>query len=455
MRNKQPLFSTVLVFFTRGHERSIKAKQNILISFLIRGFSIAISIVLVPITINYVNPTKYGIWLTLSSIVAWFGFFDIGFGNGMRNRFAEAIANGEQQKARIYVSTTYAILSIIVLIVLLLFFAINPLLDWSKILNTPPEMADELKLLALIVFVFFCLQFVLQLLTTVITANQQPAKASLFNLIGSIISLTVIFVLTKTTSGSLLYLGAVFSSAPVLVLAVSSFWLYRSTYREYAPSTKFVQFRYARNLMSLGLKFFVLQVAAVILYETSNIIIAQLFGPSQVTPYNIAYKYFSLVPMVLGIIMIPFWSAFTEAWVKQDLAWIKHTMRNLIYMWAGFTVLAVIMLVFSDFVYGIWVGKAVEVSWSISIVMTAYVVINGWCGIFSQFLNGVGKIKLQLYSSLFGALVNIPLAIFLGKQLGVAGVVLSTCLIGLISAVWSPIQYTKLINSRATGIWNQ
>src|ERR1035437_7347374 len=150
----------------KGHTRSVRAKKNILASFLIKGLSIAISLVLVPLTINYINPTQYGIWLTLSSIVSWFSFFDIGFGNGLRNKFAEAMAKGQVELARIYVSTTYAILCIIIVIVLILFLLINPYLHWSKLLNTTPEMAGELSILAVIVFVFFCLRFIFQLVTT-------------------------------------------------------------------------------------------------------------------------------------------------------------------------------------------------------------------------------------------------------------------------------------------------
>src|SRR5665811_795067 len=113
-------------FFTQGNERSINAKKNIVFITVLKGLSIAISIFLVPITINYVNPTRYGIWLTLSSIVGWFYFFDIGLGNGLRNKFAEAIASGKTELARTYVSTTYAILIIIIAIILFLFFCINP-----------------------------------------------------------------------------------------------------------------------------------------------------------------------------------------------------------------------------------------------------------------------------------------------------------------------------------------
>ena len=316
-------------------------------------------------------------------------------------------------------------------------------------------MSGELRSLALIVFTFFCLEFVMQLMTTIITANQQPAKASVFGFLGNLFSLGIIYLLTKTTSGNLIYLGTVFSVTPVLVLLSSSLWFYTHSYKKYAPSVKFVKFHFARDLMSLGIKFFVIQLAAVIFYQTSNIIIAHLFGPQEVTPYNIAYKYFSVITMSFSIIMLPLWSAYTEAWVKRDIDWIKNTINKLILIWGLIVIGVVIMLLLSTFVYRMWVGKEIKVSISISVVMAAYVIVNGWCGIFSQFLNGVGKIKLQLYISTIGAILNIPLAIFLGKHFGIYGVLLSTVILGAISAIWSPIQYKKLINNTATGIWNK
>jgi O-antigen/teichoic acid export membrane protein len=442
-------------FFTKGNERSINAKKNIVFIAMLKGFSIAISIFLVPVTIHYVNPTRYGIWLTLSSIVGWFYFFDIGLGNGLRNKFAEAVASGKTELARTYVSTTYAILIIIIAIILFIFYCINPFLNWAKILNTPADMAGELSILALIVFSFFCLEFVLQLITIILTANQQPAKASVFGFLGNLFSLVIIYLLTKTTSGNLIYLGTVFSVTPVLVLISSSLWFYTHSYKKYAPSFKFVKFHFARDLMGLGIKFFIIQIAAIILYQTSNIIIAHLFGPEEVTPYNIAYKYFSVITMAFSIIMLPLWSAFTEAWTKKDIAWIKNTVNKLILIWGLIAISVIIMFIFSTYIYRLWVGKEIKVPVSVSAVMAAYVVINGWCGIFSQFLNGVGKIKLQLFSGIVGAILNIPLAIFLGRHLGIYGVVLSTAILGLISALWSPIQYFKLINNNATGIWNK
>src|SRR5690606_19352204 len=97
--------------------------------------SICISFIMVPLTIDYINPSGYGIWLTLSSIVGWFSFFDIGLTQGLRNKFAEAKAKGDDAAAQMYVSTTYAVLGIIFSLIWLLYLIFSQFLDWASILN--------------------------------------------------------------------------------------------------------------------------------------------------------------------------------------------------------------------------------------------------------------------------------------------------------------------------------
>jgi O-antigen/teichoic acid export membrane protein len=455
---KESIINTYAFFkskINQGHHRSVKAKKNILNALIFKGLSIAISFILVPITINYVNPTQYGIWLTLSAVIAWFGFFDIGFGHGLRNKLTESIARGKFKLSRIYISTTYAMLGIIVSVVLILFFVVNQYINWAKILNADPSMGRELSLLALIVFVFFCFQFILQLITTVLTANQQPGYASMFYFLANVISLIIIFILTKTTHGNLVYLGFVLGLTPVLVLLLSSIWFYGNSYKKLAPSIKYVRFSFVRNILNLGIKFFMLQIAGLILYESSNIIIAQLFGPAKVTTFNIAYRYFSIIPMLFAIIILPFWSAFTKAWVEKDITWIKNTMKSLQLLWILCAATAILMVISANFVYRLWVGSEIIVPIGLSAAIAAYVIMNTWNAIYSQFLNGVGKVKLQLIYAVSGALLNIPLAVLLGYRLGIAGVILSTVILTSVNMACGYIQYQKIINNTATGIWAQ
>lgn len=444
-------------YFSSGHERSIRVKKNILFSFLLKGVSVAISFLMVPITLNYLNVDNYGIWLTLNSIISWFYILDIGLGNGLRNKFAEALAKGEKELAKTYVSTAYAILAIITLAFYAFFLFINSFLDWSIILNTSASSAIQLSNLVFIVVTFFCLQFILKLIGTILIADQKPAISDLLGVISSAVSLMIVYLLTITTESSLLYLGAAFTVPPIIVYAITSVILFSGKYKIFLPNLKFVDFKRGRVLYSLGVKFFVIQISGIVIYSTSNLIITQVLGPAEVTPYNIAYKYFNTAMMFFMIVMTPFWSGFTEAYSKNDFEWIKSTMKKLNLFSLGVIALVIVMILMADTIYKIWVGDQVKVPFLLTLFMGLYIMMLSWGAPFVHFINGVGKIKLQLYFSLFQAITFIFLAIYFSKYLGFGsiGVIGAMCIPMVPTIILWPLQYRRIMKNNKTGIWNK
>ena len=99
--------------FHSDDKRTASVKKNILGSLVIRGVSILVSLLIVPMTLNYVSSEVYGIWLTLSSVMLWLNFFDVGFTLGLKNKLAEAIALDNWDKGRKFVSTTYFMMFVI------------------------------------------------------------------------------------------------------------------------------------------------------------------------------------------------------------------------------------------------------------------------------------------------------------------------------------------------------
>ncbi len=440
-----------------GNTRSRKAKKNIFASFIFKGLNICVGFLILPVALNFIDKSIYGIWLIIGSIMTWVDFFNIGLGNGLRNKFATALAKNDKILARTYVSTTYFILGIIMCILLVSFVIINPFLDWARIFNGPAEMQKEFMTLMYIVFGFFCIRFVTKLITTILIADQKPAISDFVVFSSRLLNLIIIFILSKTTEGSLLKLGFIYSFTPVLVLVISSIYFYSKDYKEFIPSLKFVEMKYAKSLMKLGIKFFILQIAALILFTTDNMIITQLFDPSQVTVYNVAHRYFDIILMSFSIIVTPFWSSVTEAYHNKDIKWIKNTIRTFIRIWICFFVLAVIMLLCSNWVYKIWLGGRIIVPLSLSLVWAMYVLMQSFNSIFVNFINGVGKVGLQIYTALFSIIFNIPLSILFAKYLnmGVPGVLIATMVSTCLSLILRPLQYYKIINNKATGIWNR
>ena len=120
--------------------------------------------------------------------------------------------------------------------------------------------------------------------------------------------------------------------------------------------------------------FFVIQVSScLVIFGAANVFIAQNCGPTNVTTYNIAYKFFNLLIIAYTIILSPMWNAYTDAYVKGDMAGINATFNRALKFWALSVACGVCMLAVSGVFYHLWVGGKVEVPLSISLCTFVYV----------------------------------------------------------------------------------
>jgi O-antigen/teichoic acid export membrane protein len=437
-------------FLNKGGERTVSIKKNIIGTFVVKGLGVLISLLYVPITLNYLNPTRYGIWMTLTSIVAWMAVFDVGLGNGMRNKLAEALAVEDKSRARKYVSTTYAMLSLIIFVILLLFYITNHWINWDIVLNTGSSYVKELNELIIVVVTLFGIKFILNTITIVASADQKPALGSLFEVIGSAIGLLTIWILTLCHKTSLLAFGWTTMLAPVIVFFITSLFFYNSRYSYLKPSFKSIDFTYAKDLTGLGVKFFFIQISGLIITQTGNILIAQFFSPADVTPYNIIFKYFSVLTMVWATIMMPLWSAFTQANAVNDIEWMKKTILKLNKFVALIVLILFLMGLSAQYIINIWTSGKVQVSTQMIWIFALYTLITIWNTLYSVFLNGISVIKIQMYTSILAALLNIPLAFLFVKyfHMGSEGVVLSMVISFSFFAFVGPIQTYKILKTR-------
>jgi O-antigen/teichoic acid export membrane protein len=436
-------------------QRSLKAQKNILLMFLIQFFNLFLTLELVPVTLNCISPAEYGIWLTISSITIWFINLDLGLGNGLRNKLTEALTFKNNELARTYVSTTYFFIFILSLIFFLVFAAIHPFVSWQKIFNAPQVDSGIINTVIFVVFSFYILNFILKLIGVIVTSYQMPVINSAYNLFTNLLTLVIIYFLSTGKLSSLFSVSLVYSAVPSVVFLAGSIFLFAKYFREVSPSFKYVKIKYAKDLVTLGFKFFILQITFLIVFASDNLIITQIFTPGDVTTYNIVLKYFNIMPVVFAVILTPFWSAFTEAYQQKDIHWIRSNTKQLIKIWFIFTLIVIIMIIISGSVFKIWIGKDFTPSLILVISMAIFAVITMWNNIFAYFLNGIGKIRIELLVATFIGIINIPLSIIFAKymNLGLSGVILATSVCLLFGSVITPIQYFKIIRGKASGIW--
>ncbi len=429
--------------------RSSNIVKNIFSSFALKSISIVINLALIPLTIHYLSSVKYGVWLTISSMLGWINFFDVGLGHGLRNKLAEAIARDETDKAKAYVSTAYISISIMCVFLFLVFLVINHFINWDSLLNIPAGINENMKSIALVVFSMFSLQFILQLINSILLSTQQSYKVGLISMIYNVFILLGIFLLTKFVKESLYNIALIFSMVPVIVYAVVNIFYFKRSFKKFSPSIKYFQRSALKDVLNVGVKFFIIQISLLILFGTSNFLICYFLDPSYVTPYNIAFRYFNIVVMAFSIIMIPYWSAYTEAYVKNDFAWIQKTIKRALRIWVAFLFMALLMLAFSNYAYELWVGKenAVQIDFKLSVFMMIYVVLITFGNVFIMLLNGIGKIKPQMIVNLIGMFVFFPLSYLLVKILGMGlvGIVASTIICSAYSYIFAPWEVVKVL----------
>lgn len=437
-------------FVSENHERTRLAQKNIILSFIIKGLSIAINLVFVPLTINYIDAERYGIWLTLSSIIVWFNFFDLGLGNGLRNKLVEAIVKKNVEEERRLISTTYVSLSVIALLITGIYICIMPFIQWDDILNVSIIYREELKTLGLIIVIMFSLQFVLQLINTINLAHQKVFLTSFVYLIGSIFSLLFILILRSTIPGSILLVGTAMFAGNLLALLLFSVHFFFFVRPDLFPKLKYFSRSSSNKLLSLGSKFFIIQISAIVQYQTTNILISRNFSSTQVTEYNIAYRLFSILVMVFSIIISPLWSAVTEAQSKRDFDWIKKTEKKLLFIWSLLALSALTLLAFSNFLYRVWLGNAIRIPFSISLGVMLYIVSLTFGMIYVYILNGLSRLKTQYYLSIITMIYFIPLSYWLSVMLnwGVLGICIALILANINGLIAAPIEYYKYIKKQ-------
>lgn len=442
--------------FSSSSERSKEAVRNIALTMVMKCINIFCDFLVVPMTISYLNPTQYGVWLALASVIGWIHFFNLGLSNGFRNKYAEAKARGDMVLARQYLSTTYISLGIIVSFILIIIQIGNQFVDWSSILNIESTYREELRLIFSIICTFVCLNMVLDIAGTMLTADQKPGLASMIGSFGRVCSLIGIYVLTKVSTGTLTNLATYYSGIPSIIMIISTIIIFNTKrYKVVTPSFKCFRKSLVKDLIGLGLRFFAIYLCLILIFQLINVAISREAGPLEVTRYNISHKYFSLINMIIVMIITPIWSAVTDAYTKKDFNWVRNIAKHLEKIWILGFLGGILMIIISPLVYKIWIGDSVEIPLELSICVFVLIMCKTLGAIYMYIINGIGTVRIQTIIYLIFAFICFPTFSYICRHYGLNYAILVPAFVYLVQAFFARKQIHKLLDGKAIGIWSK
>lgn len=425
--------------------------SNIIGSLLIRGGSFLISIISMPLYLNYFNNNSaLGLWFTILSVLSWMLTFDLGIGNGLRNKLVESISKKDNEATKKYISSSYILTGILTLILIIASFILLPYLNWNTILNISKLQIDEKTLLYVIQIIFsgILLQFFLRLINSVLFAIQKSAITNLLSLISVMLQvLFVIFIKTGNLMTDFINLAWVQTITVNVPLLITTIIIFSRDLKKSLPSLKFYNSKIAFDVLKLGGGFFILQILYMIICSTNEYFITYFFGSASVVDYQIYMKLFSIFGSLFSLALIPLWSAVTKAFVENNYQWIIK-LNKYLYLFGAFAIIIQFLTIpFLQPIVNIWLrNNSILINPIHAIVFAFYSAIFIWISITSTIANGLGILKTQMITFIFAVIFKILMILALSKIFNNWLVIMVISTISLIPyCIWQPIKNRKLL----------
>lgn len=411
----------------RGKERYRRAGLGAATAVGGRGLTMILSLATVPLTLNYLGPERYGMWLTISSLIALLAFTDLGIGNGLLNAVTRTMARGEFTEARRQISSSFGLLTLLAVALAALFAVCYPIIPWASVLAVSSrDFASEAGPAVAVWLACFLIGMPLGVATQVRLARQESYIVHLTGAAGNVAAVGALLVVIVSRQG-LPFLVVAMAGPPLVASALNGLVLFRRDAPELSPSLRLADRRTGFQLLRAGFLFLILQIAIAVAFTSDTLVVAHLVGPKAVAEYGVTSKLFMIPAAIAALALSPLWPAYGEAIARGDILWTRSTLVRSVKAGLFISVPAAAALVWLGLpIIALWVGPSVTPPFLLLLGFGIWVVLSTVGSSVAMLLNGAHEIRLQAVAAVVMALVNIALSIWLTSRIGVAGVMWGT-----------------------------
>ena len=215
--------------------RSALLLKNVLASLAVKGWSVVVQLLLVPLTLACLGVYENGVWLTISSVLLWIDNLDVGLGNGLRNKLAVCLAENNIEKARQMVSSTIAMLTSIIIPVTIVLLIAECVGDVYAFLNVSPQRIGNLVTILLSSTIMVCATFILKFLGNFYMGLQLPAINNAIVTGGNTLALRGTGLVYLSGRHSLLLVAMAYTAGPLLSYLICLPITFLGRYPTYVP----------------------------------------------------------------------------------------------------------------------------------------------------------------------------------------------------------------------------
>lgn len=412
--------------FVRRHfskDRGGRAKLAISTSVLARIFTTVIGVSLLPITIRYLGNEGYGLLVTITSVVGWLQFSNMGLGLGLQNALIEETGKGNRVAQKELVSTTAFALGFIGMSLIMAGAAVFPFVDWEAIFRPSTEtFVSELRVAIIIVYLGFISTIILGFIGPIYASRQEIHIGSIQSIVIALLSFLGTIVVVCFDLG---LIGVVVSTIGVTTLVQWGFalWtLYGRGLTDLRPSFACVSWYAWNRIFKTSLYFVLLQICGIVFYQIDAILITQFLSLEEVTPYSIAQKIFLMGSGLFAIVTGSLWAAYGNAKAKGDVCWIVRTHKRVVRTFCFFFgILSTFMVLFGTPFLLWWVGVGSAPPAVLIAAVAFSLCAREWVALNAMLLNGLNLIRQQVPAMVSTSILAVALEVLFIRWFGTVG----------------------------------
>lgn len=412
----------------REKERHRRILLSSMASFTAKIIAIVALLITTPMTLGYLGAERFGLWMTVSSLIAMLGFADLGVGNGLLNIIAEANGRDDRDMARRAVTSSVVLLTTIGLVLVSGFAIAYPGLDWGRIYNIAEQRTITEAGEATFVLIA-CLAISIPLLTAqrVQSGYQEGFQANLWQALGSIFMLVGILLAVYFKAG-LQWLVLAAAGGPATAMGLNWAYQFGINRRWLFPRLAYFEWKIGQRIISLGILWTWFQLMGFVSTAADNLVISHFFGAGAVGRYAIMSKLLSGL-LVAQMFSAALWPAFAEAFERGDMDWIRKTFRRTLILFSAIGLVSALVMGFGSFwIVRVWVGPEMEPTpWmALGFAFWSFIT-NIFAAIAALMSNNRMIMRLTLLVS-FASLTSFILKLVFARYFGIDWIIWATVL---------------------------
>lgn len=429
------------LFSAKKHStRNAVFLYNTILNLFLKGGVFIINFLTIPLLLNLLSKYNFGIWEIAFTIISYALILNFGLGNSLRNLISLNLVKNRKQKINHLISITFLI-SIGLSFIFLIFFVLASILLKSKLSN----LSEEVFWFLIITVFSFLINIVLSLFSSISNAFQKSYLISVYSFIQSFVFIISLLIITHfKAKNTLVLIGLSFNISTIITNVILGIHLYKTNkwLKFQFPSRYFK--KYSLFIFNIGKQFALVQLATLFLFSADSIIIGAVYKVESISSYSVVNKLFFYIITIFSIFLIQLWNSTTHAFASKDFKWINTIKRRLEILIIPVIAVIILINIFSQQLFGIWVGKDFQVNKTIVFLLGIYTIFHIWNAIYVNILNGMGALKQQLFLYLLGniLLVGMTLIIYYFK-LNIEYFVLSKTIIIIIISLGMYKSYLK------------